>query len=486
MREVRNKMKKKIFGILVCTLFIFGAFAGLSYGKNTSLYIGTEELDDPVYTIMFNQIDFEIDGNYILDSTWGEAVIAYELGTTFDTYYLNLAVEERWVFENIPIGMSGPQDTLTLDFDLAVENGIDVTLLYYACEITSDPLEFPPTDYVPIDVLDRGSIIYSGEIDHLITFTIPGPIIGFLPVDGAWHNKSDIYNQECGVAECVPAAISNSLKFLKKKHNMSMDDVNISIAKMKTATGWTANGAPAGANPWWERKKKYMEDNDYPIETTIHDDDVDLDDIIKEIRRGQDVELRVPGHAAMVTGITKLANGKYIFAITHDTKQGEAGGTETQLSGYDPTTKKFTGGKWIDGKALSKIVVECPKENKPPGKPKIEGTTKGVIGASYPYMFTSIDPDGDPVTYFIEWGDGLTSGWTPFQASGTPYSEDHTWFVEDTYIIRARAADDQGALSDWAELSVTMPRNRAVNTPVLNFLQHYPILFQILQRFLNL
>ena len=479
-------MKRKIVGIFVCTLFIISAFAGLSYGKNTSLSIETEKLNDPVYTIMFNQIDFEIDGTFILDSAWGEAVIAYELGTTFDTYYLNLAVEERWVFQNIPIGMSGTSDTLTLDFDLAVENGIDVTLLYYACEITPEPLEIPPMDYVPIDVLDRGGIIYSGEIDHHITFTIPGPLIGFLPVDGAWHNKSDIYNQECGVAECVPAAISNSLKFLKKKHNLDMPDANISIAKMKPATGWTANGAPAGANPWWERKKKYMEDNDYPIVTTIHDDDVNLTNIIKEIRKGQDVELRVPGHAAMVTGITKLANGKYIFKITHDTKQGEAGGTENQLSSYDPTTKTFTGGKWIDGKKLSKIVVECPKENNPPVKPEIEGTTKGVRGASYPYLFTSIDPDGDDVSYYIDWGDGTTSGWTPTQASGTTYTESHTWNIENTYTIKAKAMDTHGAQSDWSELDVTMPRNRAINTPFLRFLEQYPILYQLLQRFLRL
>ena len=400
-------MKNKIVGILVCTLFVISVFGGLSYGKNTSLSIETEELNEPVYTIIMNQIDFEIDGNYILDSTWGEAVITYELGGTFETYYLNLAVEERWVFQNIPIGMSGTQDTITLDFDLAVENGIDVSLLYYACEITEEPLEFPPMDYEPIEVSDRGGIIYSGEIDHFITFTIPGPLVGLFPVDGAWHNKSDIYNQECDKAECVPAAISNSLKFLKKKHNLDMSDANISIAKMKTATGWTANGAPAGANPWWERKKKYMEDNKYPIETTIHGDDVKLDDIIKEIRRGQDVELRVPGHAAMITGITKLSNGKYIFAITHDTKQGEDGGTETQLVVYDATTKKFTGGKWIDGKALSKIVVECPKKNNPPEKPKIDGKTSGKVGNSYSYVFTSIDPDGDQVSYFIDWGDGL-------------------------------------------------------------------------------
>ena len=133
---------------------------------------------------------------------------------------------------------------------------------------------------------------------------------------------------------------------------------------------------------------------------------------------------------------------------------------------------------------MSKIVVECPKENNPPVKPEIEGTTKGVRGASYPYLFTSIDPDGDDVSYYIDWGDGTTSGWTPTQASGTTYTESHTWNIENTYTIKAKAMDTHGAQSDWAELEVTIPRNKAINTPFLNFLEQYPILYQLLLRFL--
>ena len=62
----------------------------------------------------------------------------------------------------------------------------------------------------------------------------------------------------------------------------------------------------------------------------------------------------------------------------------------------------------------------------------------------------------------------------------------HTWTAEGTYTIRARAMNEYGSMSEWLELSVSMPRNRAMNTPFFNFLQNYPIIYQILQRFLQL
>lgn len=51
--------------------------------------------------------------------------------------------------------------------------------------------------------------------------------------------------------------------------------------------------------------------------------------------------------------------------------------------------------------------------------------------------------------------------------------------------IRARAKDEQGAIGDWGELKVTMPRNRVINTPLLNFLQNHLNLFPILQMLLQ-
>ncbi|MFX0202258.1 MAG: FG-GAP repeat domain-containing protein, partial [Candidatus Hodarchaeota archaeon] len=61
---------------------------------------------------------------------------------------------------------------------------------------------------------------------------------------------------------------------------------------------------------------------------------------------------------------------------------------------------------------------------KPPNPPIIDGPPSGKAGNPYTYTFTSTDPDGDDVSYYIKWGDGEITDWTAFQASGPPgYSE---------------------------------------------------------------
>ncbi|MCK4365895.1 MAG: Zn-dependent exopeptidase M28, partial [Thermoplasmatales archaeon] len=112
----------------------------------------------------------------------------------------------------------------------------------------------------------------------------------------------------------------------------------------------------------------------------------------------------------------------------------------------------------------------------------IDGPTSGKPGVFYTYNITSTDSDGNDVSYYIKWGDGSVTDWTAFQASGPPgYSESYTWDEQGTYTIEAKAKDIYGAESDWGTLSVTMPRNRAITSPFLNFLQNHPNLFPILR-----
>jgi len=121
-----------------------------------------------------------------------------------------------------------------------------------------------------------------------------------------------------------------------------------------------------------------------------------------------------------------------------------------------------------------------------PSAPDIDGETNGKPGTSYPYTFTSTDPDGDQVSYYIEWGDGDITDWTALQASGPPgYDESHTW-EEGTWTIKAKAKDENGLEGPVATLSVTMPRNRAISSPFLKFLQQHPNLFPILRYILGL
>ena len=100
-------------------------------------------------------------------------------------------------------------------------------------------------------------------------------------------------------------------------------------------------------------------------------------------------------------------------------------------------------------------------ENEPPNPPEIDGPNHGKVGTYYNYTFTSNDPDGDNVSYFIKWCDGDITEWTAFQISGFPgYTESHKWDEIGTYTIEAKAKDIYGFESDWATLEIIIPRNK--------------------------
>ena len=129
---------------------------------------------------------------------------------------------------------------------------------------------------------------------------------------------------------------------------------------------------------------------------------------------------------------------------------------------------------------------EEPPENNAPDKPLIHGSTSGKPGLTYLYTFVSNDFDNDDVFYYIDWGDDTFEEWLGPYSSGEEKSISHTWITEGTYTIKAKAKDIHNAESDWTTLSVSTPRKRAMHTPLLKFLEQYPILYQLLILFLRL
>ncbi len=115
-----------------------------------------------------------------------------------------------------------------------------------------------------------------------------------------------------------------------------------------------------------------------------------------------------------------------------------------------------------------------------PSAPTIEGPIKGSPFISYQFTFSSIDPDGDDVSYYIDWGNGKTTDWTTYQPSNSSnYSENHSWLGFSKYIIKAKAKDSNGLESPWSELSFSTPRNKALfNKPLvlLWLVKQFPIL----------
>ena len=67
------------------------------------------------------------------------------------------------------------------------------------------------------------------------------------------------------------------------------------------------------------------------------------------------------------------------------------------------------------------------------------------------------------------------------------YEEGLKWFEEGNYEVKVRSIDEYGAESEWSDpLIVSMPRNKAINIPILKFLENHPHMFPILRQILRL
>jgi outer membrane protein assembly factor BamB len=120
----------------------------------------------------------------------------------------------------------------------------------------------------------------------------------------------------------------------------------------------------------------------------------------------------------------------------------------------------------------------------PPSAPTIKGPAWGKPGTPYIYRFTSIDPEDDDVSYYIDWGDGNITDWTGYQPSWEQYSESHTWTTGGTYTIRAKAKDTDGDESDWETLIVAMPRSKSSKNNVLfRLIGQFPVLHRLMYLF---
>jgi len=121
-----------------------------------------------------------------------------------------------------------------------------------------------------------------------------------------------------------------------------------------------------------------------------------------------------------------------------------------------------------------------------PDNPEIDGPIDGKAQEFTDYIFTTTDPEGDEVRYYIEWGDGIAFKWIGPYESGEPVTKGHSWASKNNYTIRVRARDSYGAESEWTELEVSMPKTKTTYLPFITFLENHPHLFQLLRQILGL
>ncbi len=140
---------------------------------------------------------------------------------------------------------------------------------------------------------------------------------------------------------------------------------------------------------------------------------------------------------------------------------------------------------WSDG-----IIVTVQSNNQPPNTPSINGPKQGRTGQQYDYTIQAIDPEENNISYYIDWGDGTNSGWTRLYRSGDDLIINHTWNTKETYIIKVKAKDSDGAESSWGTLQITIPTDSNImSTWLLNLLnrllERYPYMHALLQRLLQ-
>jgi len=125
-------------------------------------------------------------------------------------------------------------------------------------------------------------------------------------------------------------------------------------------------------------------------------------------------------------------------------------------------------------------------DNQPPEKPILSGPTSGKSGETYEYTTVADDVENNQIYYLFDWDDGTDSGWLgPFD-SGEPCEALHSWETKGDYEIKVKAKDVYGLESEWSDpLTISMPKNKAINSSSLRFLElfieRFPLLFLFLQ-----
>jgi hypothetical protein len=117
----------------------------------------------------------------------------------------------------------------------------------------------------------------------------------------------------------------------------------------------------------------------------------------------------------------------------------------------------------------------------------ITGPTVGKPNKVYTFDVSAVDPQGDDVYLYVNWGDGTNTDWLGPQSSGTKIQVTHSFSQEKNYTIKAKAKDIIGHEGKEQPLLIRIPFS--YNIPFLLFweklLERFPYIFSIFQQLLG-
>ncbi len=318
----------------------------------------------------FSQLDIDFDRGrvFVEDSNWGKLEIKF-FGSP-DFMYLNVSATGNWVIQNIPVVSiegAGILQSMVYYFFLGIDSGQRIERLNYGLTLISAVRTSPPPQ-TQVASLQHASVVFASGLREREAEFHDASIAGFLVGAEAQSSEKLIHegvpNQKARLNECVPVALSNSLKWLKKQ-GVALTDAEASIANMKQVVKWT----PAGAGQQWvELKKKFRPD----LITTRTTQEIEK--VIEAFKAKCDVELSAGPHVAAVAAITPEKDGTFSMDMANDAMQGPPGpGTPENLPPetitYDPKKRTVKGHPiWGNGK-VSHFIIECPTKKPPAPTP---------------------------------------------------------------------------------------------------------------------
>ncbi len=108
------------------------------------------------------------------------------------------------------------------------------------------------------------------------------------------------------------------------------------------------------------------------------------------------------------------------------------------------------------------LFIGCKKKNRAPVIISIPtGSDNGFAYVPYNFTATAVDPEGENIAYQFYWDDGDTSDWSDFVPSDSTIMMTKVWLSAGTYLIRARAKDNNN-ISFWSHAH---PISIASNNP---------------------
>ncbi len=492
-------MKTKIVGFFICMLLLATAIPMVNAQR-----IDSDKVDQPRHTVAFSQLDWYYNGMpLVMHSLWGRI----DLHTVPDSafWYVNIVATAgyapAWIVQNYPIfpvAYHLPLDQVVYFniADLGLHEGMPLSSLQAIVSYERAPLQTQPQgNNVSYMVIPSDRDAWGHTVDPPQKVGFPRGHIASGPVTDALKHTNISSVQEAP-NNCITGAYARSIKWLDTTYDLknlppgkTAQDVYNDLAGLGVGHGTGHHDE----EQMLETKAAYLKGQDGRAVTKFVDltgwmsnnvagcteeNPANLKDWLQYELKTEDVEICYDHHCIMLAGIY-TQQGCVFLEYRDDERQGnDTAGDTTEKEGQ---LLEDAGQWYLDGSPIDYVVSESI--NNPPAPPSINGPSSGKPRVPVQYSFSSIDPDGNQVRYFIDWGDGSAVEQIGPYNSGAAAQANHTWQKRGTYTIKAKAVDPYNASSNWSTLPVKMPYQPP---RILSWiLEHFPHAFPVLRRLLG-